>query len=156
MQKMSSEVLRKSAGVASMVLVTILVPLKLSAQNIPQGDAARGKAFFQVNCAVCHSPELGPENLAIMKQGPSLVGIVGRPAGSLPHFNYTKAIRQSGFTWDPARLYRFLSNPMVEVPGTTMPIPVTDPGHRADVIAYLETLKIPQGITLKYEDLPEI
>jgi len=90
-----------------------------------------------------------------MKQGPSLVGVLGRPAGSLPHFNYTKAIRGLGLTWDPARLYRFLANPMVEVPGTTMPIPVTDPRNRADVIAYLATLKIPQGVTLKYDELPE-
>ena len=104
-----------------------MAPLKLSAQNVPAGDAARGKAFFQINCAVCHSPVLGTDNTVIMKQGPSLVGVVGRPAGSLPHFNYTKAIRESGFTWDPATLNRFLANPMVVVPGTTMPIPVVDP-----------------------------
>jgi glucose/arabinose dehydrogenase/cytochrome c2 len=154
MERISSEALWKNAVLTSL-LAAHLVPLTLRAQNVPQGDAGRGKAFFQVNCAVCHSPELGPDNLVIMKQGPSLVGVVGRPAGSLPHFNYTKAIRQSGITWDPTTLYNFLSNPMVVVSGTTMPIPVTDPGHRADVVAYLGTLKLPQGLALKYEDLPE-
>lgn len=133
-----------------------LVPANLIAQDPPAGDAARGKTFFEINCVVCHSPVLGPQNLVIMKQGPSLVGVVGRAAGSLPHFNYTKAIRETGITWDAAKLYQFLENPMEVVPGTTMPIPVADPRNRADVIAYLATLKIPQGVTLKYEELPEM
>lgn len=138
--------------VSSVLLAAALV--NVSAQNAPPGDATRGKAFFQVNCAVCHSPVLGPDNLVIMKQGPSLVGVIGRPAGSIPHFNFTKALQTSGFAWDPNTLYRFLTNPMEVVPGTTMPIPVTDARNRADVIAYLATLKIPQGVTLKYEELP--
>lgn len=155
MQKISSQRLFPAAVLSGVLLAATLTPMSPRAQEPPQGDAARGKAFFQVNCAVCHSPVLGPENLVIIKQGPSLVGVVGRAAGSLPNFNYTKAIRQSGFTWDPAALYRFLANPMTAVPGTTMPIPVADAGHRADVIAYLVTLKIPEGVTLKYEALPE-
>jgi glucose/arabinose dehydrogenase/cytochrome c2 len=152
MQKMSFQ--RWVAVAPGLLLAITLTPVDVSAQDI--GDAARGKAFFQVNCAVCHSPELGPDNLVIMKQGPSLVGVVGRPAGSLSHFNYTKAIRTSGFTWSPETLSRFLANPMVVVPGTTMPIPVTDARNRADVIAYLATLKIPAGVTPRYEDVPEM
>jgi glucose/arabinose dehydrogenase/cytochrome c2 len=142
--------------VPGLLFAATLAPLALSAQDAPAGDAARGKTFFQVSCAVCHSPVLGPDNTAIMKQGPSLVGVVGRPAGSVPQFNYTKAIRETGYTWDPATLYKFLANPMEVVPGTTMPIPVADPRNRADVIAYLGTLKIPEGVTVKYETMPEI
>ncbi len=156
MQKMSVQGLLPGTTVSSLWLTATLVTINVSAQEMPAGDATRGKAFFQVNCAVCHSPVLGPDNLVIMKQGPSLVGVVGRQAGSQPYFNYTKAIRQSGFTWDAATLFRFLSNPMEVAPGTTMPIPVTDPRNRADVVAYLATLKIPAGVTLKYEALPEV
>ena len=150
---MCSRAVSNKTVVAGLAFLSLC--LSLNAQDAPAGDAVRGKAFFQVNCAVCHAQELGPGNLVTMKQGPSLVGVVGRPAGSLPHFNYTKAIRSSGFTWTPNNLYRFLANPMGVVPGTTMPIPVPDPGHRADVIAYLESLKVPEGIALKYEDSPE-
>ena len=142
--------------VPTMLLAAALAPINLSAQDKPAGDAARGQKFFEVNCMVCHSPVLGPDNLVLMKQGPSLVGVVGRQAGSLPHFNYTKAIRESGTTWDATSLYRFLENPMEVLPGTTMPIPVADPRNRADVIAYLSTLKVPQGVTVKYEDLPQM
>ena len=137
------------------VLLAAVAQENVRGQDQPLGDAARGQTFFQINCAVCHSPVLGPDNTVIMKQGPSLIGVVGRPSGSLPYFSYTKAIRESGFTWDPANLYQFLANPMVVVPGTTMPIPVTAPRNRADVIAYLGTLKIPEGVALKYEALPE-
>src|ERR1051325_4199095 len=153
MKKMLSP---KSSPFVSVIFLAAALPGIASAQNAPAGDAARGKAFFEINCAVCHSPVLGPENLVIMKQGPSLVGVVGRPAGSLPHFNYTKAIRETGITWDTAALYRFLQNPMEVVPGTTMPIPVADPRNRADVVAYLATLKLPQGVTVKYDEMPEM
>lgn len=36
-----------------------------------------------------------------------------------------------------------------------MPIPVADPKNRGDVIAFLSTLKVPAGATLKYETLTE-
>jgi glucose/arabinose dehydrogenase/cytochrome c2 len=152
MQKFSFS---KLSAIACTLFLAKALCANVSAQNASAGDSTRGKTFFEINCAVCHSPVLGPDNLVVMKQGPSLVGVVGRPAGSLPHFNYTKAIRETGITWDTAKLYQFLENPMVVVPGTTMPIPVADPRNRADVVAYLATLKIPQGVTLKYEELPE-
>jgi glucose/arabinose dehydrogenase/cytochrome c2 len=154
MQNLLSSGCRPGRVASGVLLAAALAPVTLTAQNIPAGDAARGKAFFQVACAVCHSPVLGPDNLVLMKQGPSLVGVVGRRAGSLPHFNYTQALRESGLTWTPATLYRFLANPMGVVRGTTMPIPVTDPQNRADVVAYLETLRIPPGVRLRYQELP--
>ena len=135
-------------------MAAALASARLSAQDIPTSDAARGQAFFQISCAICHSPVLGPDNMVTNKQGPSLVGVVGRAAGTSPHFNYTRAIQESGLTWDAATLNRFLVDPMVVLPGTAMPIPVTDPRNRADVIAYLMTLKIPPGVTLKYEEVP--
>lgn len=138
---------------APALLAAGLTAANVSAQDAPAGNAAHGKAFFQVSCAICHSPELGPDNTVIMKQGPSLVGVVGRKAGSIPHFNFTKAIQDSGLTWDTAALNKFLVNPMVVLPGTAMPIPVPDARNRADVIAYLATLKIPEGVTLKYPEV---
>jgi hypothetical protein len=136
------------------LLAAGLTTAKVSARDMPAGDSARGEKFFQISCAVCHSPVLGPDNLVIMKQGPSLVGVVGRKAGSLPHFNYTTAIEGSGLTWDTATLNKFLVNPMVVLPGTAMPIPVPDATNRANVVAYLATLKVPAGVTLKFQELP--
>ena len=81
------------------------------------------------------------------------MGVVGRRVGSLSHFTYTQALKGAGYTWDSARLDHFLINPLAAVPGTTMPMPVPDPQSRADVIAYLSSLKIPEGVTLKYVNL---
>lgn len=139
----------KAAVLAAIALASIA--LTATAQNLPAGNVARGQAYFQVACAVCHSPTLGSNNTVIIQQGPSLVGVVGRKAGSSPRFNYSKAMTDSGFTWDAATLDKFLANPMVVMPGTTMPMPIPDDANRADVIAYLSTLKIPEGVTLNYE-----
>jgi glucose/arabinose dehydrogenase/cytochrome c2 len=117
-----------------------------AAQVVPSGDSAHGKVFFQASCAICHNSNLGPGNTVINKQGPSLVGVLGRHAGTGMGFNYTKALSDSGMIWDATTLDHFLTNPLLAVPGTTMPMPVPDATNRADVIAYLSTLKIPDGV----------
>src|ERR1700722_11956269 len=120
-----------------------------TAQNTPVGDAERGQKFFQVACAICHSPALGPDNTLIIKQGPTLLGVIGRKAGTSPHFNYTQALKDAGLVWDASTLDHFLTDPMKAVPGTAMPIPLPDARFRADVIAYLASLKVPEGISLE-------
>ena len=123
----------------------------------PAGNAEHGQQLFQATCAICHSPSLGPGNTLIIKQGPTLLGVLGRKAGTSPHFNYTQALKDSGLTWDAKTLDTFLTDPTKAAPGTTMPIPLPDPQFRADIIAYLTTLKVPEGITLetaKFEVAP--
>lgn len=104
-------------------------------------DIAHGQVLFQQACALCHAAGPG----AAGGQGPSLIGVVGRRAASAPGFNYTKALVDSGLTWDRPSLDRYLTNPTVAVPGTNMVIPIPNAPDRADVIAYLETLKAPAG-----------
>jgi glucose/arabinose dehydrogenase/cytochrome c2 len=154
MKNMSSKKSLRHIVVATALLAVGISGPRACAQNMPAGDAARGRTYFNTVCALCHSAELGPDNTVIIKQGPSLVGVVGRQAGALPHFTYTQSLKGSGYTWSAATLDHFLANPMMAVPGTTMPMPVPDPQSRADVIAYLSTLKIPDGVTLKYVVAP--
>src|SRR5215469_13789120 len=126
MQKMFPKSLVQPIVAPGILLAAGLAAVNVSGQDVPAGDATRGQAYFKISCEVCHSPALGPDNTVIMKQGPSLVGVMGRAAGSSPHFNYTRAMRESGLTWDAATLNRFLANPMSVTPGTTMPMPVPD------------------------------
>ncbi len=130
------------------LLTSAISRIPASAQDATTGNADHGKAFFQTSCAICHTANLGPGHTVIVKQGPSLVGVLGRRAGSGLGFNYTKALVASGLVWDAATLDHFLTNPLLAVPGTTMPMPVPDATNRLDVIAYLSTLKIPAGVTL--------
>jgi cytochrome c len=97
------------------------------------GDAARGEALYQA-CSACHSVD---EN----DLGPKHRGVVGRQAGSVPDYTYSAALKNSGITWDAQSLDRWLSNPSALVPGTKMYFRVDDPQRRADLIAYLTTLK---------------
>jgi cytochrome c len=101
-------------------------------------DIENGKATFNIMCAVCHSVQKtgGPN------QGPNLLGLVGRKAGTQPDFTmYSPALKASGITWNKKTLDKFLVNPMEKVPGTLMPMQIPDNKTRADVIAYLSTLK---------------
>jgi len=116
--------------------------------EVPQaGDSTRGKVFFQQSCAICHATSLGPGNTVITGQGPSLLGVLGRHAGSGSNFSFTKALAESGIIWDSGTLDHFLVNPMAAVPGTSMPIPVSNTRDRLDVIAFLSTLMPPAGIS---------
>ncbi len=142
------------AMISGALLATGMIPTVIRAQDMLTGDATRGRAYFQVSCALCHSSELGPDNTVMNKQGPSLVGIVGRRAGSLPRFTYMQALKGSKIVWDAAALDHFLVNPLTAVPGTTMPMPVPDAQNRADVIAFLSMLKIPEGVKVKYQTAP--
>ena len=124
--------------------------------QVPQtGDPNRGKNLFQQSCAVCHSDSLGAGNTVVVKQGPSLVGILGRRAGTGAIFHYSQAMSQSGLTWDAPTLDHFLTNPSGMVPGTTMPISVPQAADRLDLIAYLSTLKAPDGTVPAAQPSPE-
>jgi cytochrome c len=102
------------------------------------GDAARGEELFMTNgCVACH----GVTKEDNSKVGPNLVGVVGRMAGTTPSLMVTENLKKYGVTWSAATLDEFLANPSAKVPGTAMGGILTDPQQRADVIAYLSTLK---------------
>src|SRR6185503_10785335 len=103
-----------------------------TAQNNSAADAERGNQFFQTSCALCHSDSLGPGNTVVIKQGPTLVGVMGRKAGTSPHFGFTQALKDSGLVWNAETLDSYLTNPTTAVPGTTMSVTVPDASDRAD------------------------
>jgi len=80
-------------------------------------DAGKGETVFH-KCQACHSLEEGKN-----KVGPTLHGIVGRPAASVEGYNYSDALKKSGLTWDEATLSKWLENPRKLVPGTKMAFP---------------------------------
>lgn len=94
------------------------------------GDPARGEAVYE-RCIGCHS-------LDRHRTGPKHCGLFGRRAGTAAGFDYSDAMRASGFVWNEATLDRFLAAPMKVVPGTSMGYAgVDDARDRADLVAYL-------------------
>ena len=109
----------------------------LAATPALAADVEAGSKVFKSQCATCHSPTAG-KNLI----GPSLAGIVGRKAGTVPGFRYSAANKGSGVTWDEKTLEAYLPNPRAFIPNTTMTFAgIKNDTQRADLIAYLATLK---------------
>jgi glucose/arabinose dehydrogenase/cytochrome c2 len=129
----------------TLVLAAISSADHALAQAPPVGDAGQGQVFFQQSCALCHANALGAGNVEINGQGPSLVGVFGRAAGATS-FPYTQALKSSGLTWDAPTLDKFLTNPGALVPNTRMLFAIPDPQMRANVIAYLQTLKLADNV----------
>ena len=98
------------------------------------GDPVHGQEIYESRCIACHSPDAN-------RVGPKHRGVVGRKAGSLPDFNYSKAVKNAGVVWDEATLDKWLTNPQGFIPGQRMNFKVPDPADRADLIAYLKTLQ---------------
>jgi cytochrome c len=109
----------------------------MPASPVMAGDAAAGANVFKAECAECHSPKEGKN-----KKGPSLFGIVGRKAASLPDYNYSDALKQRSWVWSPEMLHDYLSKPAKQTnPGTKMKYDgLDDPKQLDDVISYLSTL----------------
>ncbi|MDT9000746.1 c-type cytochrome [Paucibacter sp. APW11] len=100
----------------------------------PVGDAARGQRVYEQRCGGCHAVDAD-------RVGPRHAGVLGRLAGSVPGFAYSPALAGSGIRWDRATLEAWLGNPEALVPGQRMGYRLADVQPRADVIAYLSTLK---------------
>lgn len=116
---------------------TCLVLISGTAQA--DGDVAAGEKVFQ-RCASCHSI-----TDTTNKKGPTLRGIVGRPAASVSGFEYSpglKAFGATGAVWDEATLDKFLLDTFGFVKGIRMVIPpVRRDTERADLITYLRSNK---------------
>jgi cytochrome c len=99
-------------------------------------DAAVGKQIYDTRCLGCHGDEKTAGTI-----GPSLVGIVGRKAGTGESGVHSRALMESGIRWDEASLRRFLAAPSKQVPGTIMPVSVSDPQQIDDLLAYLRMIR---------------
>ena len=108
----------------------------LSAAPAQAGNAAAGEKVFK-KCKACHYVDRKKN-----KSGPHLVNIVGRAAGAVEKFKYSKAMAGSGLVWDEATLTGFLSKPKKYLKGTKMSFAgLKKDSDIANVIAYLKSAK---------------
>jgi len=123
--------LKKAVGIAGFTAaLTMIAPLALA-----EGDAAAGEKVFK-KCKACHVVDQEKNRL-----GPHLVGVVGRPSGSVDGYKYSKAMQGAGLTWDEANLDQYLTDPKGFVPKNKMAFPgLKKDADRANVIAYLKSV----------------
>ena len=96
-------------------------------------SAAEGAKVFK-KCAACHSIAEGGRN----KIGPALWGVLGRPAGSIPDYKYSKAMVAHGKNWSFEEMNGFLIKPKDWIKGTKMSFAgLKNVKERAAVILYM-------------------
>jgi cytochrome c len=103
------------------------------AADVYTGDPKHGEVIFN-KCRQCHHIGVGATNF----YGPSLNGLIGRPAGTQPGYNYSEANKKSGKVWDVPTLESYLRQPQHDVPATYMTFKgLTSQKDIDDVIAYI-------------------
>ena len=125
---------RRTANAAARLSALLVLPLVAAVSGRASADPVPGEAAFVNNCGTCHviSPTPSP------RQGPNLYGVIGRPAGKLKGFVYSKALARAQFTWRRDKLDAWLADSARLVPGSVMPYRQPDPALRAAIIDYLE------------------
>lgn len=99
--------------------------------------AKAGQIMFEHRCRSCHA-----DDPAAKSYGPSLIGVVGRRAGSLDGFAYSDALRASGLVWTDTALKAWMADNKALMPGTRMRhVGITDVDEQEFILAYLKSLK---------------
>jgi cytochrome c len=137
-QRIIEVVVKGSPGNCRMRRIVIAsLLLAGSATTALAADPAAGEKIFKAQCGICHTVVAGENRI-----GPTLFGVFGRPAGIVPGFNYTTDHKKLGIAWDASNLDKYLANPRAMVPDTSMVYAgLKDDAQRADLVAYLETLR---------------
>ncbi len=100
------------------------------------GDAAAGKKVFK-KCKACHFVDKEKN-----KVGPYLVCVVGRKAGSVEKFKYSKAMKakgEEGLVWTEENIAEYLKKPKKYIPKNKMAFAgLKKEEDIANVIAFLK------------------
>ena len=101
-----------------------------------EGDVAAGKNVYK-KCVACHV-----HNKEKNKVGPHLVDIVGRKAGIVEKFKYSKALKkmaEEGLVWDEPSLDKYLEAPRKFIKRGKMAFAgLRKLKDRKDIIAFLK------------------
>ena len=96
-------------------------------------SSADGAKIFK-KCAACHSISEGGAN----KIGPALWSVLGRQAGFLSDYKYSKAMGSYGKSWSFEEMDGFLTKPKEWIKGTKMSFAgLKNAKERAAVILYM-------------------
>lgn len=98
-------------------------------------EMSNGERQFSRKCSICHSLTPGSARRA----GPTLHGLFGRAAGTVPDYAYSNRLNTSDIIWNGDSINAlFEFGPDHYIPGSKMPMQrITNPDDRADLIAYL-------------------
>lgn len=136
------------------LLIAVCASILAHFPAFAEPDAKAGEQVFR-RCKSCH--QIG--EAAANAIGPNLHAIIGRPAGAVEGYGYSKALTQAaeaGLVWTAERLDAFLADPAGIVPGTKMRFPgIADAKDRQDLVAFLGDLELESRAAENLND-PEV
>ena len=104
-------------------------------QLLALGDLAHGEKVFK-KCSACHMIASGGKNMI----GPNLWGVIGRTAGSISDYKYSKAMVAYAKQWNFEEMNSYLIKPQAYIKGTKMAFAgLRKEKDRASVILYLNS-----------------
>jgi cytochrome c2 len=107
--------------------------LVMAASAQAAGDPKMGEQLYN-KCKACHSLQAGKNGV-----GPSLHGLFGRKAGTMPGYTYSAAMKKADVVWNEDTLKKFLADPRMFIPGNKMVFPgMKNETQLDDLIAYLK------------------
>jgi len=99
------------------------------------GNKAHGEKVFK-KCSACHMIASGGKNMI----GPNLWGVIGRSAGSVSDYKYSKAMVAYGKEWTFEEMNAYLIKPQAYIKGTKMAFAgLRKEKDRASVILYMNS-----------------
>ncbi|WP_171122954.1 MULTISPECIES: c-type cytochrome [unclassified Ruegeria] len=106
-------------------------------------EMGNGERQFARKCSICHS--LTPDGQR--RAGPTLHGVFGRKAGTLPGYFYSETLQDSDIVWNSETINAlFDEGPDHYIPGSKMPMQrITQPSDRTDLIAFLRRATAPEN-----------
>ena len=101
----------------------------------PPDEMENGERQFMRKCSICHALTPPPSR----KAGPTLHGVFGRQAGSVPGYPYSPNLADSDIVWTDETIDALFDlGPDHYIPGSKMPMQrITAPQDREDLVAYL-------------------
>ena len=105
------------------------------AQLLAMGDLSHGQKVFK-KCSACHMIANDGKNMI----GPNLWGVIGRQAGSINDYKYSKAMIAYGKEWSFEEMNSYLIKPQAYIKGTKMAFAgLRKEKDRASVILYMNS-----------------
>ena len=102
---------------------------------LAMGDIGHGEKVFK-KCTACHQIASGGKNMI----GPNLWGVIGRTAGSVGDYKYSKAMIAYGKEWTFEEMNNYLVKPQAFIKGTKMAFAgLRKEKDRASVILYMNS-----------------
>ena len=99
------------------------------------GDMAHGEKVFK-KCSACHMIASDGKNMI----GPNLWEVIGRTAGSVSDYKYSKAMVAYGKAWSFEEMNAYLIKPQAYIKGTKMAFAgLRKEKDRASVILYMNS-----------------